>query len=528
MQVDLDNQGLPGEFRSQFCIVGGGIAGLLLASRLAKRGGEVHLLEAGGTELEDRSQKLYDAMSTGKLHTGIREGRFRTFGGSSTRWGGQLLPYTEDVLHPPAALGLPEWPLRTDEIAPYYEEVLNVLGAVSTPFTDELLQEFGAQAPFASCDVRLRFSKWAPFSRRNLAKTLGADCLSDRRITIYFHANAVSIRLSPDGKAAVAVEAMNYGGEKFVFRAGAFVICSGTIETSRLLLASTSDCGPGVGNEFDQVGRYFHDHVGVRAAEFRAEDRERIVRWFAPWIKSRTLHTAKLEATQGLRERLGLLSVMAHFPIEEPEGSGVARLRSLLQKMQRGKLNGQIWTEAAGLPADSLDLARIVYGMQVRHRRWVSPRARMALHLDVEQKPDAESRVRLSDQEDALRMRKAVVQWRISREEHQTAREYAGVVDRVLRENGVARPCWNRDVLDSYEGFVTAATDTYHMMGGTRMGTDPKRSVVGPDLRVHGIDNLHVVSCSVFPTGGSSNPTFTMMALALRKAEALTQSSGAA
>jgi choline dehydrogenase-like flavoprotein len=58
-------------------------------------------------------------------------------------------------------------------------------------------------------------------------------------------------------------------------------------------------------------------------------------------------------------------------------------------------------------------------------------------------------------------------------------------------------------------------------MGGLRMGTDARVSVVDCDLKVHGIDNLHVASCAVFPAGGSSNPTFTMMALTLRLVDRL-------
>jgi choline dehydrogenase-like flavoprotein len=53
------------------------------------------------------------------------------------------------------------------------------------------------------------------------------------------------------------------------------------------------------------------------------------------------------------------------------------------------------------------------------------------------------------------------------------------------------------------------------------MGTDITESVVDTDLKVHGLDNLHVASCAVFPSGGSSNPTFTMMALAMRLADHL-------
>jgi choline dehydrogenase-like flavoprotein len=64
------------------------------------------------------------------------------------------------------------------------------------------------------------------------------------------------------------------------------------------------------------------------------------------------------------------------------------------------------------------------------------------------------------------------------------------------------------------------------MMGGTRMGVDPATSVVDSSLKIHGLENLYVVSCSVFPTGGSSNPTFTMMALALRLTDRLQVTKG--
>jgi choline dehydrogenase-like flavoprotein len=53
------------------------------------------------------------------------------------------------------------------------------------------------------------------------------------------------------------------------------------------------------------------------------------------------------------------------------------------------------------------------------------------------------------------------------------------------------------------------------------MGTERRSSVVGPDCRVHGYDNLYVGSSSVFPTGGFSNPTLTVIALCLRIADAI-------
>jgi choline dehydrogenase-like flavoprotein len=70
-------------------------------------------------------------------------------------------------------------------------------------------------------------------------------------------------------------------------------------------------------------------------------------------------------------------------------------------------------------------------------------------------------------------------------------------------------------------GWEQSVSDIYHLMGGTRMSSEPCQGVVDQNLQVHGVDNLFVASCSVFPTGGSSNPTLTLMMLTLRLADKL-------
>jgi choline dehydrogenase-like flavoprotein len=61
----------------------------------------------------------------------------------------------------------------------------------------------------------------------------------------------------------------------------------------------------------------------------------------------------------------------------------------------------------------------------------------------------------------------------------------------------------------------------HHHLGATRMHPDPAHGVVDSDCQVHGLDNLHVASGSVFPSGGFSNPTLTIIALSLRLADRL-------
>ena len=55
-----------------------------------------------------------------------------------------------------------------------------------------------------------------------------------------------------------------------------------------------------------------------------------------------------------------------------------------------------------------------------------------------------------------------------------------------------------------------------HIMGGMMMGADPATSVTGPYGQVHGLDNVYVADGSVFVTSGAHNPTNTLMAVALR------------
>ena len=55
-----------------------------------------------------------------------------------------------------------------------------------------------------------------------------------------------------------------------------------------------------------------------------------------------------------------------------------------------------------------------------------------------------------------------------------------------------------------------------HQLGGTRMGDNPKDSVVDKNLKVHNMKNLFINGSSVFRSGGHCHPTFTIVKLSLR------------
>jgi len=61
-----------------------------------------------------------------------------------------------------------------------------------------------------------------------------------------------------------------------------------------------------------------------------------------------------------------------------------------------------------------------------------------------------------------------------------------------------------------------------HLVGGARMGSDPRTSVTNSFGQTHDIPNLFVCDGSLLPTQGSANPGLTIQALAARTADYIT------
>ena len=313
-------------------------------------------------------------------------------------------------------------------------------------------------------------------------------------------------------------------GKVVRFEAGEVVVAAGTVETSRLMLAS------GVGNGNDQVGRNFHDHVTVAAATLTGEARVRVVRELRPWVffaggvgdvRGGTLHSVKLEASRELRERLGLNPILAHIAIVEPEGSGIAVVREMLTSVQRGEFGKALGTHALKIPGAMWDGARLILGAKLRGRRFISEGAAVKLQFNLAQDRPSCSRVMLGEGVDETGMPEVVVDWRVSAQELGTMRKYAAHLTAEFEAMGLTGVEWAVGMLD--ESPMMGLEDARHAMGGACMGDDPRTSVVDREMRVHGVGNLSVASAAVFPDGSAQLPTLTMMALVLRLAGRLAE-----
>ena len=94
-----------------------------------------------------------------------------------------------------------------------------------------------------------------------------------------------------------------------------------------------------------------------------------------------------------------------------------------------------------------------------------------------------------------------------------------GENDNRLRASGIRR---QREILNAAGAEATfAVDDTAHLLGGAPMGSAPDTSVVDADCRAWDVPGLYICDGSVFVTSSAANPSLTIQALAARTAHRL-------
>jgi choline dehydrogenase-like flavoprotein len=480
------------------------------------------VLESGAATPTAWAEELDLAETVGAEHRGIKSGRVRAFGGTTRAWGGQLIPLRQSELARRSWVPHSGWPIEASALEPYYRAAEAILGVNGPPYDNAVWDTLNTPSPdFDPSLFCFRFSQWAPLGRRNFGLLFGAGLRKSRNVHVVLDATTTSIDTDASGTHATDVRATSRSGHALVVNARYYVLACGAIETARLLLASDRTRGCGVANSSGLVGRFFQDHISCIAGEIRPSSRAAIQNLFNPRYRGRTMYSCKIELTDRAQQDLGLLNVMGHIKFAIPEALGLLEVKRMVQRIQQGKLPVPSLGEAAALVRGASELARLTATRVLKNQRGSPSRGTIYLLVDAEQKPNPDSRVWLSEHRDAVGMRRAVLDWRVGEGELRSIQTFAQLFARTFERIGLGQIDLAGPVDFDLEDALSAAKDIYHQMGTTRMSASPRDGVVGPTLRCHDVDNLYVVGGSVFPAGGIANPTFTIIALALRLADEL-------
>jgi len=197
----------------------------------------------------------------------------------------------------------------------------------------------------------------------------------------------------------------------------------------------------------------------------------------------------------------------------------------VLRGIQKRQLASAV-LEAGRLAGRTRYLARGAYWYLIRRQMLMTSDTGLKLEITAEQVPDPSNRIMLSRQLDRLGMPMARLDWRLTDWDERTLQSAMQRVAGYWTRSGLEQICpveWAPGIRENAIKLIDIADQRAHPSGSTRMGTDARASVVGPDLRCHHVPNVSVVSTSTFPSAGSVNPTMTLMQLALRTADSILQ-----
>lgn len=502
--------------RCDVAIVGAGPAGLSVAAELASRLCRVLLLEAGSTSPSGRKHRHLNGQSSA-VPFPIASSRDRGFGGTSRLWRTdtelrlrQLDPVDFESL---AARAGQAWPFRADELEPYYRRARSRLG-VKDPYPDATWLPAGDAPQTGADDPQLamfHFADFDVFLRRY------RDVATSPWIELVSPAAVHTVDISPDTGQVTGLHVISSRQSHVRIEARRFVLACGTIENARLLLDSPGLTGRGVGNEHDQVGRWFMDHPSIDTG---------VVVSNTPGGLDTALFSKQVSASGAKYQRMlwvGESAIRRHnllnaaFWVYEAEPAylspGVESARALSQGLRLTPRLPQGGAHLARMLRGSADVAGYALA------RAGLPRGKPAVVLRAltEQIPDPSSRITLSERRDPLHRRQVTVNWRVSIEEVQQLRGHQALLAEYLQRRRLGTIIDRLPADESLPMFWS----NHHHLGGTRMHVNPKLGVVDADCRVHSAPNLFVTGGSVFPTGGYVNPTLTMVALAIRTADVI-------
>lgn len=524
MLIDFPSAPAPESSPFDVCIVGGGIAGLLIAHELASSAKRVAVLEAGAAGPLASHEPFFEADTAGDAYAGHLDGRCRALGGSSLLWGGQLLPLEPHDFEPRPFIALSGWPIGAADLAPYLRDIESILGVDDLPYDSKFATGRLAPLAFDAGTLEYRYTKWVRFRNRNLWNLLRSRLESAPNVHVFQNAPVVRLATGREGRCVEAAVVARTPHAHHIVKADSFVLCLGTLETTRLLLASNDVHPQGLGNANGWVGRCFQDHLSFRAADLDAPTARDLAPALCPLFVGATMHYPRLQLTPPAQRRLECLGTFAHLQFDAPDRSAFSAVRDLLRGRQSsgGRLPGL--RDIARVAGDLPYFLRLAWSAKVGGMVPIPSGARPFLQVDVEQEPNRESRLTLAAARDALGMPRLRIDWRIGEREHSSAAKFVALLREQWHRLGLGGMQLRPELGRGIGAWKAVVRDTYHQTGTTRMSATAETGVVDRDLRIFGVENAFVASCSVFPTGGSANPTFTLMALALRLSKRLKES----
>jgi hypothetical protein len=521
-------------------IIGSGPLGLSLALECEERGLSVLVLEAGPRRpnpvVADASKAV---LLDSACHAPMELAVCRAFGGTSWTWGGRCVRFDAIDFEPRSHVPWSGWPISPDDLRLWYPKAAEYLAVGSDRFVSS------SESWACLSEVGLSAATLERWSAPSTLDTTVRECIErSDRIIVSLNCPVVELRLDPQGARVTGVVVAGEDGMTTV-SSRLIVLAAGGLETTRLLLATQRSWPDHFGGKGGPLGRYYMGHLSGKISTIALE-RPGDIADLDYFLDGGSYVRRRLTICEEVQREKQLLNI-ALWPDNPPfydehhrnavlsmvflalafPAVGRLLLPEAIRQIHVGPSPHHYLSHVHNIFLRPHRTARDMFAI-LRDRFLCRPPkpgflvrnegAKYALHYHAEQSPSADSRVTLTNKSDRHGLPRLAVDLRFNDADAVSVLKAHEVLDEGLRASRKGRLEYWHERAERKARVLAQASDGFHQVGTTRMGTDPKTSVVNADCRTHDLTNLFVCATSVFPTTGQANPTFLGVALAVRLA----------
>ena len=508
-------------FESELCIIGGGAAGIDMARFFDKKNKSVLVIESGGIEFEQNTQKLYEMKCIGKS---IRDGeynfrpclsealkgecRVRMFGGTTNIWSGKWKMLEPIDFERKEWIPNSGWPISYEDLLPYYKEIAQEYGILdlNSRLYKDLQTERIDSVLSKTSDIKytIHYTQRPPLNfNTNLYKE---EMIKSQNLSILLHANAYELILDDSLKVLEKLVVKTLEKKEYTIISEVFILACGGLENARLLLSSNKQIPAGIGNTRNLVGRFYMDHPKGKFGIVKPSNSYSASKILLDSHKKLKSYRIGLSLSEHKQKELKVLNHNFYLtPVYKEQ-----RFELLIFTLEMLKLAISEFSVSQFISEIKILLKNFTCFIRMMARKLLNKPIISYYEMThyLEQSPNPESKLFLSEETDALGMRKLVIDWNLSSLDKESFERFIKQMQKVFYDTGLGDLFTNKNYND-----LKFVGDASHHMGTTRMGNNIEDGVVDRNCKVFGIDNLYIAGSSIFPTSGNANPTYTILAL---------------
>ena len=460
--------------------------------------------------------------------------RSRMLGGRTNHWGRISLRFGPNDFKRGSIDGLgDEWPISYDDVKPYYDKVDKLIGVTGTkeniynepdgfflppakPRLHELYYKKGAEkagvkvipSRLSIVTKRINNERGVCYYCGNCGRSCGvyadfsaSSCLvfpaqrnAQGRLDLYVNSMVREVSVDKNGKPDGIVYINKDDNKEYKINAKVVVLAASACESARILLNSKSIYHEnGLGNSSNLVGKYLHDSTGNNNMAFIPdlmnrktynEDGMGNMHLYTPWW----LDNKNLDFPRGYHIEIGggLGAPMYGFGFDF------------------NSLNKFFGIEVGGYGDRVREEVKKYYGSTI----FFAGRGESVPNKDNYCEIDPEKKDKYG-----IPVLRFNYKW--SDHERKQAKHMNETVEKIVHNIG-GHMLWKNEGPD--HGLINPG-GIIHEVGTTRMGNDPKSSVVNEYEQLHDAKNVFIVDGGPFVSQADKNPTWTIMALSWRTSE---------